>query len=56
MLEYIKGVRKEASKIIFPDKEDIKRKTLIVFAVCGASALFLWGISELVIEGLKVVL
>lgn len=49
MLDFIKDVKKEAGKIVFPEKEELKSKTLITLAVCTASALFLFGISELVI-------
>lgn len=56
MWEFIKGVRKEATKVVFPTWDEVKKNTLIVVAVCAASALVLWGVSELIIEGLKVTL
>lgn len=56
MLEYIKGVRKEAGKIVFPTAEEVRRNALIVIGVCAASALVLWGISEAILFVLKNVL
>lgn len=56
MLEYLKGVRQEAKKIVFPEKEEVRRNTLIVLGVCIACATFMWAVSSLVIEGLKVVM
>lgn len=56
MLEYIKGVRQEAKKIVFPEWDEVKKNTLIVIGVCTACALVMWAISSLVIEGLKVVM
>lgn len=53
MIEYIKGVRKEAGKVIFPDSEEVRKKTAIVIGVCGACALLLWGMSELVLLALR---
>lgn len=49
MLNFIKSVRKEAGKIAFPEKEELKSKTVITLAVCTLSALFLFGISEAVL-------
>jgi preprotein translocase SecE subunit len=56
MLEYLKGVRQEAAKIVFPEKEEVRKNTLIVLAICTVSALGMWGVSTLVIEGLKVIM
>jgi preprotein translocase SecE subunit len=56
MIEYLKGVRQEARKIVFPEKNEVKRNTLIVLGVCTACAAFMWAISSLVIEGLKVIM
>jgi len=50
MFEFYKKVKKEAEKTVFPDKEELKKKTAITIAVCTASAVFLWGISEIVIQ------
>ena len=55
MIEYFKSVRKEAGKIVFPTKEELKKNTITTLAVCTGAALFLWGISELVIKVIQVV-
>lgn len=56
MFETIKGVRSEAKKIVFPTFDEVKKNTAVVIGVCTAAALLLWGVSELIIIGLKVVL
>lgn len=56
MLEYLKGVRQEARKIVFPEKDEVKKNTITVIGVCITCALFMWAVSSLVIEGLKVIM
>lgn len=56
MIEYLKGVRQEARKVVFPEFDEVKKNTLIVLGVCAACALFMWGVSTLIIEGLKVIM
>lgn len=55
-IEYIKGVRSEARKIVFPSSDEVKKNTAVVLGVCGAAALMLWGVSELVIKLITVTL
>jgi len=55
MFKYLKEVRKEAGKIIFPTKEELKKNTITTLVVCTGAAVFLWGISELVIKVIQVV-
>lgn len=50
LIEYLKGVRKEAKKIIFPTKDEVKKNTLVTIAVCAGCAVLLWGVSEIVIK------
>lgn len=50
MFEFFKSVRKEAEKIIFPEKEELTRNSAVTIAFCAASAVFLWGVSEIVIK------
>ena len=45
IVQYIKEVKKEVSKVVFPDGEEMKKSTLIVFAVCIVFALMFWGIN-----------
>ena len=56
MIEYLKGVRQEAKKIVFPEKEEVRKNTITVIAVCTVCAAFMWAISTVVIEGLKVIM
>lgn len=49
-IEYIKGVKAEARKIIFPEPKEVRNDTLIVLGVCVSSALGLWAVSELIIK------
>ena len=55
MIEYIKNVRAEAKKVIFPEKNEVKNSTITTIAVCTAAALLLWGASELVIKLISLV-
>ena len=55
MFEFYKSVRKEAGKIVFPTKDELKRDSAVTIAFCAASAVFLWGISEIVIKLLSLI-
>lgn len=55
MIEYIKNVRAEAGKINYPGKEEVKNNTVTTIVVCAASALLLWGVSELILKLISVV-
>ena len=56
VIKYIRDVRREVSKVVFPDKEEMKNSTLIVFAVCIAFALMFWGINSGMLALLKEVM
>lgn len=56
IIQYIKGVRQEVAKVVFPDREKMKRSTLIVFGVCIAFALMFWGINSGMLALLKEVI
>ena len=56
IIQYIRGVKQEIAKVVFPDKEEMKKSTLIVFAVCIAFALLFWGINSGMLALLKEVI
>lgn len=56
VVKYIGDVKREVSKVVFPDKEEMKNSTLIVFAVCIAFALMFWGINSGMLALLKEVM
>ena len=56
MFNYLKGVKKEIKKTVFPTTEEVKRNTLIVIAFCSVISLVMWGITTTILEGLKVIL
>lgn len=39
---YLKGVRSELKKVIWPNRKDTLNYTLIVLAISGSVALFCW--------------
>jgi len=56
IIKYIGDVKREVSKVVFPDREEMKKSTLIVFAVCIAFALMFWGINSGMLALLKEVM
>ena len=48
-VEYVKGVRSEAGKVVFPTGSEVKKDTITTLAFCAGAALLLWGVSEVVI-------
>ena len=56
IIQYIRGVKQEIAKVVFPDREEMKNSTIIVFAVCIAFALLFWGINSGMLALLKEVI
>ena len=56
IIKYIGDVKREVSKVVFPDREEMKKSTLIVFAVCIVFALMFWGINSGMLALLKEVM
>ena len=40
--EYLKGVKAELKKVVWPTRKEAAKLTLIVFIVCAIFALFFW--------------
>ena len=43
-IAYLRGVRQELKKVVWPTKEELASNTVIVFAVCIFFALAFWAI------------
>ena len=41
-VEYLKGVRTELKKVVWPTKKETQKYTVIVLVVCAAFALLFW--------------
>ena len=50
---YLKGVRKELSKVIWPTRKELGAYTAVVVATCAASAVLFWLIDMGVLTALK---
>ncbi|MBR0373149.1 MAG: preprotein translocase subunit SecE [Mogibacterium sp.] len=42
LLAYLRGVRQELKKVVWPTREELTSNTVIVFAVCIFFALAFW--------------
>lgn len=54
--EYLKGVKIEMKKVIWPTKKELGSFTACVVITCAFFALAFWAIDSAVLAGLKVVL
>ncbi len=54
--EYMKGVRLEMRKVIWPTKKELINFTVVVLVVCAFFAVGFWAIDSAVLAGLKSVL
>ncbi len=54
--EYIKGVKKEMSKVIWPSRKELVTYTIVVLATCAVFALGFWLIDTGVIAALRGIL
>ena len=54
--EYIKGVRKELSKVVWPTRKELATYTVVVLATCAVFALGFWLIDTGVIAALRGIL
>ena len=50
MFKLVKEVKKEAEKVVYPTKDELKRNTIVTIVFCTAAAVFLWGVSEIIIK------
>ena len=42
LTEYLKGVRTELKKVVWPTKNELYKYTIVVLLVCAFFALFFW--------------
>lgn len=54
--EYIKGVKKEMGKVIWPTRKELVTYTIVVLATCAVFALGFWLIDTGVIAALRGIL
>ena len=54
--EYVKGVRKEMSKVVWPTRKELVTYTVVVLATCAVFALGFWLIDTGVIAALRGIL
>ena len=47
LIEYIKQVRQEWFKIVWPPREAVVRATIMIFAFAGLAALFLFIVDRI---------
>lgn len=55
IIAFFEDVAKEMKKVTWPRREELQESTLIVLAVCGVIALFVYGVDIVVSNVLKVV-
>ena len=54
--EYLKGVRLEMRKVIWPTKKELVNFSVVVIAVCAFFALGFWAVDSAVLAALREVL
>ena len=54
--EYLRGVRTEMKKVVWPTRQEVVSYTAVVIAVCCAFALMFWLIDTGVLAALRAVL
>ena len=53
--DYIKGVRLEMKKVVWPTREELGSFTGVVMATCAFFALLFWGLDSGVLAALKAI-
>ena len=56
IIAFVTDVSKEMKKVTWPNKDELRESTLVVLAVCGVIALFVFGVDWVVSNALKVIL
>ena len=54
--EYVKSVRKELSKVVWPNRQELGAYTVVVLATCAAFAIGFWLVDTGVLAALKGIL
>ena len=52
-IEYLKGVRLEMKKVVWPTKNEMTSYTIVVLSTCLAFALMFWAIDTGVLAGIR---
>lgn len=53
--EYLRGVKLEMRKVVWPTRSELGSFTVVVLCTCAAFALLFWGIDSGVLAALKAV-
>ncbi len=56
MFEYLKGVRQEMKKVVWPTKEELGTNTVVVLVTCAFFAVAFWLIDTGFLAALKGIL
>lgn len=56
LINYLKGVRQESRKVVWPTREQLTTDTIVVFATCAFFAVAFWLIDSGFLAALKGVL
>ena len=51
--EYLKGVRIETKKVVWPTRKELFSYTIIVFVTCTFFGLVIWGVDSAFLAALK---
>lgn len=55
-MEYLRNVKMEFSKVVWPGKEELGTDTVTVIIICAAFAVLFWAADTGVLAGLRSVL
>lgn len=55
-MEYLKNVKREFSKVVWPGKDELGTDTVTVIIICAAFAALFWAADTGVLAGLRSIL
>lgn len=53
ILNFFSDVKKEMSKVSWPEKNELQESTVVVFVVCLILALFVYVVDWIIAQGVK---
>ncbi len=53
--EYLRGVKLEMKKVVWPTREELSSFTVVVLCTCAAFALLFWGLDSGVLAAIKAI-
>lgn len=56
IINFVTDVIKEMKKVTWPKKEELRETTMVVLAVCGVIALFVYVVDTVVSQTMKAIL